>query len=165
MAVVSTKFAKEKGFILAPFIDVPLVLRWIIPRHKHLKGYRHRNLIGIMTKIKDDKKGMVTEKERFFKIPSKEDYDKLNAGAETAKQIFMEAGIKKQDIFVTKPRGAHPGGTAAIGEVVDNNLRTQIENLYVCDASVLPESPGAPPILTIIALAKWLAKKLTMEVK
>ena len=164
MAVVSTKFAEEKGFIIAPFIDVPLVLRWLMPRHKHLRGHRHRNLLGIMTKIKDDNKGKVTEKERFFKIPSKEDYEKLNAGAEIARQIFMEAGIKRQDIFVTKPRGAHPGGTAAIGEVVDNNLRTQIENLYVCDASVLPESPGAPPILTIVALAKWLAKKLIMEV-
>ncbi len=33
-------------------------------------------------------------------------------------------------------------------------------NLSVCDASVLPKAPGLPPILTIVALAKWLGKAL-----
>ncbi len=160
MAVVSTKFMKDKGFLMSPFIDVPIVLRWVMPKARHLKGYRHRNLLGIMTKIKDDNQGIITENERFYKIPTEEDYKKLNAGAELSRQIFIEAGIKKGDIFTTKPRGAHPGGTVAIGEVVDTNLKTKIENLFVCDASVLPESPGAPPIVTIIALSKRFAKKL-----
>ena len=57
-------------------------------------------------------------------------------------------------------RGAHPGGTAKIGEIVDSNLETEISNLYVCDASVLPISPGKPPILTILALSKRLADYL-----
>ena len=159
MSVVSTKF-KDKGFIFSPFIDVPIVLRWTMPGNKHIKGYRHRNLLGIMVKIKDDSNGNVMENERFFKTPTQEDYKKLNEGANLAAQIFLEAGVKKNDIFTTKPRGAHPGGTAAIGEVVDKDLKTEMENLFVCDASVLPESPGAPPILTIIALAKKFAKGL-----
>jgi choline dehydrogenase-like flavoprotein len=61
---------------------------------------------------------------------------------------------------VSKPGGAHPGGTAAIGQVVDKDLQTRIENLFVCDASVLPTSPGMPPILTIVALSKRLGKRL-----
>ncbi len=161
MAVVSTKFAKDKGFIISPFIDVPLVLRWVMPRNKHLKGYRHRNLIGIMTKIKDDNKGSIMENERFYKVPTEQDYQKLNAGAEISRQIFTELGMKKNDIFITKPRAAHPGGSASIGGVVNTDLKTEIENLYVCDASVLPKSPGAPPILTIVALAKWLSKRIS----
>ncbi|WP_431356637.1 GMC oxidoreductase [Prevotella communis] len=32
------------------------------------------------------------------------------------------------------------------------------DNLYVCDASLLPQSLGLPPILTIMALAKRIAK-------
>jgi len=71
--------------------------------------------------------------------------------------------IRKQDIFSTKPRGAHPGGSASIGTVVDNNLKTEIDNLFVCDASVLPSSPGAPPIVTIVALGKRLAKNIIMN--
>lgn len=160
MSVVSTKFMDREGFILSPFIDVPLMLRWIMPKSKHITGSRYANLLGIMTKIKDDSIGSVTGKERFFKIPSPKDIVKLDRGSETAKQILIKAGAKEAGIFVTKPRGAHPGGTAAIGEVVDKDLKTKIDNLYVCDASVLPESPGAPPIVTIIALAKRLAKHI-----
>jgi len=160
MAVVSTKFYNDKGFIMSPFIDVPLMLRWVMPKNRHLKGYRHRNLLGIMVKIKDESKGNISEEERFHKIPTTEDYKKLNEGADIAREIFAEAGVKRENMFTTKPRGAHPGGTAAIGEVVDNNLKTEVDNLYVCDGSVLPQSPGAPPIVTIIALSKKLAKNI-----
>jgi choline dehydrogenase-like flavoprotein len=59
-----------------------------------------------------------------------------------------------------KPGGAHPGGTAAIGQVVDKDLQTRIESLFVYDASVVSTSPGLPPILTIVALSKRLGKKL-----
>jgi choline dehydrogenase-like flavoprotein len=62
--------------------------------------------------------------------------------------------------MTTKIRGAHPGGTAAIGEVVNKNLETRIKGLFVSDASVLPTSPGLPPIVTIVALAKRLSKLL-----
>jgi|WetSurMetagenome_2_1015567.scaffolds.fasta_scaffold789070_1 hypothetical protein len=58
-------------------------------------------------------------------------------------------------------RGAHPGGTAAIGEVVDNELRVKgREGPYVCDVSVFPFAPGLPPILTITAIGKWLGKRM-----
>lgn len=33
----------------------------------------------------------------------------------------------------------------------------------IADASVLPEAPGAPPMLTIMALAKRLGKHLTIR--
>jgi choline dehydrogenase-like flavoprotein len=85
----------------------------------------------------------------------------LNKGAEISKEILLKAGVDSKSIFSTKIAGAHPGGTAAIGEIVDNKLQTEVNNLFVCDGSVLPTSPGAPPILTIIALAKRLAKSLS----
>ncbi len=74
---------------------------------------------------------------------------------------MIKAGADPKSIVVSKAEGAHPGGTAAIGEVVDQNLETQVSGLFVCDASVLPVAPGLPPMLTIGALAKYLAKKLT----
>jgi len=160
MAVVSDKFLKNKGFMLAPFIDVPLVLRWIMSKRKQFKNFGHGNLLGIMAKTKDENIGKVTIRERFEKIPSLEDHNRLNEGSDFSRQILLEAGVKKKDIIFTKPRAAHPGGTAAIGEIVDENLETEIKNLYVCDASVLPVSPGAPPIVTIVALAKRLVKKI-----
>jgi len=71
--------------------------------------------------------------------------------------------IDPKSIIVTKTRGAHPGGTAAIGDVVNADLETKIKGLFVCDASVFPESAGLPPILTIIALAKRLSKKIIKD--
>ena len=59
-----------------------------------------------------------------------------------------------------KRGGAHPGGMAAIDQVVDKDLQTRIENLCVYDASVVSTSPGLPPILTIVVLSKRLGKKL-----
>ena len=84
----------------------------------------------------------------------------LAEGVATAGFILEKAGVDPNTIGSTVYRGAHPGGTAKIGEIVDSNLETEISNLFVCDASVLPISPGKPPILTILALSKRLADYL-----
>ncbi|MCX5680527.1 MAG: GMC family oxidoreductase N-terminal domain-containing protein [Candidatus Omnitrophica bacterium] len=160
MAVVSTKYMKEKGILLSPFIDVPLVLRWVMSKRKQLKNFRYTNLLGIMNKTRDDNVGLVTAAERFEKAPTISDMKRLNEGARMSAEILIEAGVHKNNIIYTKPRAAHPGGSAAIGEIVDSNLQTSIKGLYVCDASVLPTSPGAPPIVTIVSLAKRLSKHL-----
>ena len=34
------------------------------------------------------------------------------------------------------------------------------DNLYVADATILPEAPGKPPMLTIMALAAKIAEML-----
>ena len=77
------------------------------------------------------------------------------------KEILVKAGADSKSIVAGKVGGGHPGGTAAIGELVDKDLQTEVNNLFVCDASVLPTAPGLPPILTIVALAKRLAKSLS----
>lgn len=157
MSTLSTKFMKDKGFIISPFIDVPLVLRWVTSKRKQLQGFRYKNLLGIMAKTRDDDIGKVTERETFEKTLSAGDHERLREGQSVARNILLEAGVEEDDIFFTKPRAAHPGGSAAIGDVVDSDLETDIKGLYICDASVLPVSPGAPPIVTIVALAKRLA--------
>ena len=71
-------------------------------------------------------------------------------------------GAKPNSICVAENLWGHPGGTAAIDAVVDRDLRAQAaENLFVCEASVLPRSPpGRTPTLTIIGLAERLAASL-----
>jgi choline dehydrogenase-like flavoprotein len=161
MTVLTSKFLEKEGFIISPFVDMPIILKGIIKRSLSFNcNYSYNNLIGIMTKVKDDHNGKIMVNGRFTKSPTEDDFVKLHKGSQIAKEILMEMGVKKKDIFVTAPRGAHPGGTASIGKLVDNNLRTEIENLYVCDASVLPMSSGAPPIITIISLGKRLSRFL-----
>jgi choline dehydrogenase len=55
----------------------------------------------------------------------------------------------------------HPVGTCAIGRVLDERCRVRgFENLYVVDASAIPEIPSANTNLTTVALAErasqWL---------
>jgi choline dehydrogenase-like flavoprotein len=109
-----------------------------------------------MIKIKDDNLGEVTPNSAV-KFNTARDAGLLASGAAMAGAILTEAGVKPNTLISTPARGAHPGGTAAIGSVVDHNLETEIEGLFVADASVLPEAPGAPPILTIMALSQRLA--------
>ena len=50
---------------------------------------------------------------------------------------------------------ARPEGTFVIAW-----SQTEVEGLYVCDASVIPESPGVPLVLILVSLAKWFSKRL-----
>jgi choline dehydrogenase-like flavoprotein len=117
-------------------------------------------LLGIMTKIADEPVGRVHEDGSVSKPVTERDWKRLREGSAISREILIKAGAQADSIMVSKPGGAHPGGTAAIGQVVDKDLQTRIEKLFVCDASVLPAVPGLPPILTIVALSKRLGKML-----
>ncbi|WP_458456443.1 GMC family oxidoreductase N-terminal domain-containing protein [Methanobrevibacter sp.] len=121
------------------------------------------DILSIMVKTPDECRGYVTEDGDVVKINTITDIRYLAEGAATAGFVLEKAGVDPATIGSTVYRGAHPGGTAPIGKIVDSNLETEITDLYVCDASVLPISPGKPPILTILALSKRLADYLISE--
>ncbi|MFP3896254.1 MAG: FAD-dependent oxidoreductase [Anaerolineales bacterium] len=159
MALVDHEFYEDEGFILSPFVNHHRMVRFMEgggPAARHPA----RRLIGIMTKTADDPVGRVFPDGTVSKPVTEADWGRLREGSSIAKEILIKAGADSESIAVSKPQGGHPGGTAAIGRVVDEDLQTEVENLFVCDASVLPKAPGMPPILTICALAKWLAKRL-----
>jgi choline dehydrogenase-like flavoprotein len=116
------------------------------------------DILGMMVKIPDDAVGSVADE--ITKRVTTHDAALLAEGASIARTIVERAGADASTFVATPLRGAHPGGTARIGDVVNNELTTEIEGLYIADASVLPKAPGAPPIVTIIALAKHLARNL-----
>jgi choline dehydrogenase-like flavoprotein len=125
------------------------------------KIFSSRKTLQIMVKAKDELGGSLTNKEGLKKILGKPEKQKLKKGYERAKEILKNAGAK--DIFKTGYLAAHPGGTAKVGDIVDSNLKTEYDNLYVCDCSVIPEAWGLPPTNTIIALGKRLAKHLLRD--
>ncbi|MBI5680794.1 MAG: GMC family oxidoreductase [Methanobacterium sp.] len=147
---------KFDDFIIGPHFSEVLVNK--LQKFKA----RKKDVLGLMIKIKDEPSGRVTQNE-VIKFNTAEDVALLAEGSAIAGSILVEAGVDPKTLVSTHARGAHPGGTAAIGDVVDKNLQTEIESLYVADASVFPEAPGAPPVLTIIALAKRLAKHIVNE--
>jgi len=159
MALVDHEF-HEEGFILSPHINANRTVRFM---EAGMKGFRMPTdkLVGIMVKTADEASGRVYPDGSVSKGVTKDDWKRINKGSAIAREILEKMGANPKSIFVSKPQGAHVGGVASIGSVVDENLETKIRNLYVCDASVLPKAPGLPPILTIVALAKWLGKALS----
>jgi len=139
------------GFILAPHYSS------LINSRIGKNVTREKDILGIMVKIRDERSGCVTD-QQVIKNNTSQDVGLIAEGSSLAGAILTEAEVDPGSFVSTPARGAHPGGTAAIGEVVDKNLETEIDGLFVCDASVFPSAPGAPSVLTILALAKRLAK-------
>jgi choline dehydrogenase-like flavoprotein len=119
--------------------------------------FSHSKTLSIMVKIRDEIAGRVSiGKARRVFGPSER--EKLASGYRRASEILRNAGAKK--IFKSRVAAAHPGGTVPIGKHVDANLQTECEGLYVCDCSVIADPWGLPPVLTLVSLAKRLAKHL-----
>ena len=167
MAVGTYKFQEEYGFLQSGVVDPwGMFLVSFIYQKNPLRVFKfrhYRKLMGIMTKIQDDKCGTLTKTRFGIKISktlTEEDHTRLIKGQSTARDILIKAGSKPKHIFSTPIRGAHPGGTNSIGKIVDSNLQTKFLNLYVCDSSILPRSLGAPLVITLMAFAKRLANQI-----
>ena len=132
--------------------------------HDKLKKHhaQEKDILGMMIKISDESSGKVRE-DYIEKYSTSKDVSLLTEGSAVAGSILKDVGVEPTSLTSTLARGAHPGGTAAIGEIVDKNLETELPGLFVADASVFPKAPGAPPVLTIVALARRLGRYLVKE--
>jgi choline dehydrogenase-like flavoprotein len=153
----------EVGYMLSTLID-PWLLYPIItvlkgPKYP-LYWPRWNNILGVMIKLKDEVSGGVFPDGKISKPLTDNDRPRLKMAEDVCHKILIEAGAKPDTIFMTPLRGTHPSGTVRIGEMLDTNLQTETPGLYVCDASVFPEALDRPTVLTIIGLAKRLARHL-----
>lgn len=159
VSVVSWKWYDSHGIRVGTLIDP-----WVMTMLSLAKaGFRHvfkilkyRKMIGILVKIKDELGGHVDENGNVSKQLTGADLEKIEMGAEIAEKVLLEAGCDKKTIVRGEIRGAHPSGTCRIGDVVDENLETEIKNLYVCDASIFPEALDRPTVITLISFGKRL---------
>lgn len=159
MPIIYSEKTSDGHFLLAPYVNRSRLVRFM---ECGVNGFipSTKKLVGIMIKTSDDGIGEILENGKIVKKLTQNDIMRIDKGKKIAYTLLEGIGISRQKIFESNIQGAHPGGTLAIGEFVDSNLATTIKNIYVCDASVLPLSTGIPPIMTIIALAKRLAKHL-----
>jgi choline dehydrogenase-like flavoprotein len=117
----------------------------------------HRRTLSIMVKIRDEIGGAVGP-QWVDKTLQPADRRKLARGVEMARAVLGACGAKH--VFKTWHFAAHPGGSVRIGEGVDINLQARAANLYVCDASVIPQAWGLPPTLTLLCLGERLGEHL-----
>lgn len=124
------------------------------------QAFRMGRIAGLFVKLCDEPSGRVDETGAIHKAFTPLDEERMRKGVEIARSVLIEAGVLPETISEAKGIGGHPGGTAAIGRVVDETLQTRFRGLYVCDNSLMPRSGGVPPVLTLIALAKKAVREM-----
>jgi choline dehydrogenase-like flavoprotein len=156
----------DAGFMLSTLIDpwllYPLINMLKGPQYA-LSWPRWKNILGVMIKLKDEISGGVFPDGRISKPMTENDTQRLKIAEEVSRKILVEAGSKPDTIFMTPLRGTHPSSTVRIGSMLDQDLQTEVQGLYVCDASSFPEALDRPTVLTIIGLGKRLVKHLVNE--
>jgi choline dehydrogenase-like flavoprotein len=138
-------YADFGGFVLSPHFSIFL---------QRKLGKEPGDMAGLMVKVKDEMVGFV-EGTRVEKTLTKKDRERLQEGIGVAREVLEEMGVR--DITVTHIRGVHQGGTYPLRS---RELDTEMEGLYVADASLLPAAPGKPPMLTVMALARKVAGRI-----
>lgn len=145
--------------LLDPWLMYPIIMavkgpRWLFT------WPRWGRTLGVMIKLRDQVSGGIDARGRVSKGITPSDAARLDAAEQVARRILVAAGCSPESLIRTPMRGTHPCATARIGDVLDAELCTAIPNLHVCDASVFPEALGRPTVLTILGLARRLARRL-----
>lgn len=158
-------WADEKGYLLG---NVSGKGAWVSRLMRPLSGWpaffhsgKWDRMMGMFIKVADDRVGTVDARGRMTKPLTDEDKKKSREATDLAIAVMTQAGVAPHSIRVVPAIGGHPGGTAAIGEVVDDDFKVRgVKNLHLCDASVFPKSPGRPPTLIILALGRHLVRNV-----
>jgi hypothetical protein len=112
-----------------------------------------------MVKIADSSVGSLSGG-RVRKDLTEEDRRRLDDGVRLCRSILGRLGIVPENTFLGTLNAGHPGGMLPLTEREAGSMHHDRlpANVYVADASLLPRSLGNPPSLTIMALAKRVAK-------
>ena len=121
--------------------------------------FSYHKTVGVGVKVNDEMSGEMMPNGRLYKNFTESDLQYLKQGEDSAIKILKNSGATH--IFNSGLTSAgHVGGMVRLQEHVDHHLETQFKNLYVCDGSLLPESIRITPTVTLVCLAKYLAKHI-----
>ncbi len=144
---------ERDGYMLSPYMDyLSLFFKksWRLPAGE---------ILSMMIKLSDSCYGASRNK-KLEKELTETDKGRLKAAVSDCKAILGKMGIAEEDMFLGTLNAGHPGGMLPLTSEEAQSFHSPRlpENLYIADATLLPESLGNPPIYTILALAKRIAK-------
>lgn len=146
-------YVQGEGYIISPYFDH---LSFFFNRDWRLPA---QDILSLMIKLADDQKGDVAGR-GVDKPLTPADQRRLDEATELCRRILAYLGVRPQDTFLGTLNAGHPGGMLPLTEREALSLHHDRlpPNLYVADASLLPRALGGPPILTLLALAKRIAR-------
>lgn len=146
-------YVQKDRYILSPYFD-------------HLSYFFNRDwrppagdILSLMIKLADEPAGK-TEGGRVSKPLTGRDTALLTEAAELCREVFARLGVRGDGLFFGTLNAGHPGGSLPLVRETARSLHDPRlpGNLFVADATLLPDALGAPPILTIMALARKVAR-------
>ncbi len=145
--------SQRDGYILSPYFDY---LSFFFDKEWRMPA---GDIFSLMVKFADDENGFVAP-HRISKSLTNHDYETAAHGVEDCMRIMNRMGIHESETFFGMLNAGHPGGSLPLTFAEAESLHnpTLPANAYVADSSLFPKSMGNPPILTIMALAKKVAK-------
>jgi len=155
---------EENGIIYCSMASPFLSWQMQFLQDEQLRGlirtHRYRQVLSVFSKVTDDGVGKITPNGKISKTFTKRDQLRFAHSRQINEKILLKAGCDANDLHHSGFIMGHPSGTVRVGQLLDTDLQTSIENLYCCDTSVFPEAPGRPPALTVVVLGKMLARRL-----
>lgn len=149
---------QREHYILAPYFD------WISSLFHPRWRQRLQDIVGVMIKLADESVGSVSGR-RVHKLLTSRDRARLDEAVGVATEILARFGADPAEVFLGTMHAGHPGGMLPLTEASGQTMHDARlpENVFVADATLFPRSLGNPPILTIIAMAKRVARICTAE--
>ena len=119
------------------------------------------DIASIMIKLADEESGSVSAG-KIDKEMSASDQKRMEQAVSLSREILEHMGVPEHSQFLGTLNAGHPGGMLPLTENEKDTLHAPVlpDNLYVCDATILPKAMGNPPILTIMALACKIAGQI-----
>jgi hypothetical protein len=154
---------QRPGYIISPYFDYLSFLfnrRWRRPAD---------GLLTLMIKLADSEQGGVPARGMSLdKTLTAVDRVRLAEAEAICRKMLADFGVDPKSIFLGTLNAGHPGGMLPLTAAEAETLHPERlpANVYVADATLFPRSLGNPPILTILALARRVARvaKHTMAV-
>ncbi len=153
---LSMPFAVQRdSFIVAPYFDH--LSYFFDPRWRPGAG----DIFSIMIKLADEGRGSAGLR-GTDKPLTPGDHAHLAAAIDLSTEMFARLGVRRPELFMGLLNAGHPGGMLPLTPADAATLHPAglPPNLWVADASLFPQSPAGPPILTIMALALAVAGRI-----
>jgi ferredoxin len=146
---------ERDGYIISPYFDQ--LSYFFNRRWKPPAG----NILSLMIKLADANSGTV-DRRGIHKVLTAGDRRRLSQAVDLCAEIFSWLGVRRDSLVLGTLNAGHPGGMFPLTPACSRSLRPTAlpENVYIADASLFPAPLGKPPILTIMALANAVAKRI-----
>ena len=146
--------SEQPDFILSPYFD------WLSFYFNRQWRMPHGDIMSIMIKMADASIGSFDGR-HLDKPLIDSDWETIARAVDLSYDVLEEVGVPREKTFFGTLNAGHPGGCFPLTEKEAETVHHDFlpENLYIADASLLPRSMGNPPILTIMALAKRVARQ------